>query len=187
MKLEDDKCRKPVAAALNKLGVWLPFPNVSFLLGTDAYRGRPDGEYRATNGRVVDVEFKAAAGSLFLGNPDDPLSTEGFHASQRNWHSHISSRCGVPYYLVLYAYADKKDARKKASKSLFYVVQPEHWYAMEEMIRAVNPDKNKKTVAIASKSDRMLAYRHISLEDCWSSYRFANAESVAQYLHENAK
>lgn len=184
MKLEEYKCRRPIAAELNKLGVWLPFPNVSFLLGTDAYRGRPDGEYRHPEGKVVDVEFKAASGSLYLGNEEDPSETEGFHFSQREWHRHISARSKVPYLLVVYAYPDKSDKRMKASKGAFYVVTPLIWQELEGLIYAVDPARNKRTVSIASGSDRLLAYRHISLEDMWAQHRYATAGEAALAIHE---
>lgn len=187
MKVEEFKCRRPIAAELNKLGVWLPFPNVSYLLGTDAYRGRPDGEYRSPNGRVVDVEFKAAVGSLFLGDESDPSSTEGFHASQREWHRHISARSPIPYALVVYAYPDRSDGRMSAKKAAFYVVDPPIWQELEELIRAVNPQKSRRTVAIASGSDRMLAYRHISLEEQWAAHRFTTAQEAAQAIHQRAQ
>ena len=172
-----------MAAELNKIGVWLPFPNVSYLMGTDAYRGRPDGEYRSPEGRVIDVEFKATIGSLFLGNPDDPASTEGFHGSQRNWHTAVSQRSRVPYAIVLFAYESRTDVRMKARRSWFYVVEPADWYALEEKVKAVNPQKIKRTIAVASGAERLLDYRHLSLEDCWSSFRYSSAEEAAQEVH----
>ena len=183
MNKEATKCRGPMAAELNKIGVWLPFPNVSYLLSTDAYRGRPDGEYRSPDGRVIDVEFKASVGSVFLGNPDDPASTEGFHLSQRNWHTAVSQRSNVPYVIVLFAYEDKTDTRMKNQKSWFYVAEPKDWYALEEQIKSVDSNKIKRTVAIASQSDRLLAYRHISLEDYWASRRFKSAAEAALEVH----
>lgn len=183
MSKEAVKCRAPMAAALNKIGVWLPFPNVSYMLGTDAYRGRPDGEYRSPEGRVIDVEFKAAVGSLFLGDEEDDNNTQGFHKSQREWHRHISARSRVPYALVVYAYPDRTDKRMKADKAAFYVVDPLMWQELERLIYAVDPGKNKKTVAIAQGGDRLLAYRHISLETQWATCRFMTAEDAAQEVH----
>lgn len=187
MKIEEFKCRRPIAAELNKLGVWLPFPNVSYLLGTDAYRGRPDGEYRSPNGRVVDVEFKAAVGSLFLGDEDDPSNTKGFHVSQREWHRQVSARSPVPYVLVVFAYTGDPDKRMQASKGAFYVVSPLDWNELQGLVWGVDPQKNRKTVAIASGSDRMLAYRHISLEEQWAAHRFATAQEAAQAIHQRAQ
>lgn len=183
MGKEASKCRAPVAAELNKLGVWLPFPNVSFMLNTDAYRGRPDGEYRSPNGRVIDVEFKAAIGSVYLGDPDDPASTQGFHVSQRIWHHHIQERSKVPYCIVLFAYEDKKDKRMSSKKSAFYVVDPEEWYALEETIKQISPEKIKRTAAISKGSERLLTYRHISLEEHWASRRFESAAEAANEIH----
>lgn len=176
-------CRGPMAAALNKLGVWLPFPNISYLLGTDAYRGRPDGEYRSPEGHVIDVEFKAAVGSLFLGDQDDPSNTEGFHVSQREWHRLVSARSPVPYALVLFAYTGDPGKRMQASKGAFYVVSPREWNELQGLIHAVNPEKKKNTAAIAKGSERLLAYRHISLEEQWSSWRYASAEEAAYEVH----
>lgn len=176
-------CRGPMAAALNRIGVWLPFPNISYLLGTDAYRGRPDGEYRSPEGHVIDVEFKAATGSLFLGDEDDPSNTEGFHVSQREWHRQVSARSPIPYALVVFAYTGDAGKRMRADKGAFYVVSPLDWNELQGLVWGVNPDKKKNTVAIAKGSERLLAYRHISLEEQWSSLRFSSAEEAAQEIH----
>lgn len=183
MNKEATKCRGPLAAELNKLGVWLPFPNVSYLMGTDAYKGRPDGEYRSPQGKVIDVEFKATIGSLFFGNPDDPASTEGFHGSQRSWHTAVSQRSRVPYVIALFAYESRTDRRMKAQRSWFYVVEPTDWYALEEKVKAVDLAKIKRTISVAAGAERLLAYRHLSLEECWAHLRHNTAEEAAQEIH----
>jgi hypothetical protein len=184
MSKEADWCRGPMANELNKIGIWLPFPNVSYMLGAAASGGRPDGEYRSLDGRVIDVEFKAASGSVFLGDPSDEANTEGFHLSQRRWHEKVSTRSKVPYAIVLYAYAGDKEKRRNLKEGSFYVVAPADWYAMEEINQQVNPDKIKRTVAVARGGDRLLAYRHISIEEYWSQYRYPTAADAAREVHQ---
>lgn len=186
MDTEATKCRAPLAAELNKLGVWLPFPNVSYLIKADAYRGRPDGEYRTRDGRIIDVEFKAHAGSVYLGNPQDPADTSGWHAAQRSWWRHVSrERSCVPYLLAIWTYPEAGASRFDSKKQRFFLPTPEEYLAVEQKVLEV--DTGRRTIAVAAGSDRILKHRHLSMESELAHCMFATPQEAALYIDRKAQ
>ena len=173
----EDRCRRVIARLFNEqpTSIWLPNKND----GLGYVSGRPDGEARLPGGRFVDIECKGDSGSLYLGDPEQPLAAEcrklgrnydasGWHANQRNFWQRMCEPFHSPYYIAaLVAASRDRDERFDYEAAGLFLVPPQAWLGLEAK---VSP---RKTVALSPTLERIIANRSITLESEWQVYRLA--------------
>lgn len=150
MALENTYCRKPAAKILNASGLitWIYNSNP----GNGTYiSGRPDGEALChgknfENGvpRMVFVECKADEGKLYLGNPDDPSDTSGFHHHQRSWWRQVAEKANASFCILTWIYPEREPPMYLQKNALLYLVEPKTWLALEESIKDRHNHKTAK-------------------------------------------
>ncbi len=166
MNAEQNYCRGPLARWFNQdpSHPWLP--NRNWSVGDKAHyvSGVPDG-FVCWQGRFLAIECKAAFGSLYLGDPDDPDSTEGWHYHQRSWWRQVAVPSGMTYWIAAWLYPERRPARVYNQKARCYLVRPELWIETEQKL---HPER--KTLSANPDIERIIRFKHITAATEWSGH-----------------
>lgn len=157
----EDKCRSRMAQMFNLTAQWIPNINT----GVGYISGRPDAEVRYGRNSHVDIECKGDSGSLFLGEPDNPDSTKGWHFHQRQWWERMDKWIEAPYFIAVLVAADRQASRIDYAKSGMFLVPPEAWLELEAKVFP------RKTVALSPELERIQAHKLVTIESEWPQYR----------------
>lgn len=159
----EDKCRKHLAKMFNTDKTqWVPNINT----GTGYISGRPDAEVRYPPNHHIDVECKGFRGSAFLGDPNSPDLTAGWHHHQRSWWEKMDKPFDSPYFVALLVVSERDpETRVSFEKAGMFLVPPEAWLALEQKLAG------RKTVALNPDLERIHANRDTTLESEWPQYR----------------
>ncbi len=163
MNAEQTYCRGPLARWFNQDPghPWIPNRNFSGLNRLGYESGRPDG-FVCWAGRFLAVECKAAFGSVYLGDPEDPRSTEGWHYHQRNWWRHVARPSGMSYWICAWVYPERSPARVLNRQASCYLVTPEMWMAAEAKL-----GRGRKTLAASPDTERVHRFKSITAATEW--------------------
>lgn len=139
--------RPQMSRSINRIPHAIVIPNKN--TGKGYISGLPDGFafVRGDDGvcRTICIENKGDMGSVFLGDVTNHDLTEGWHWHQREWWRKVALGLGLPYYISLWVYGQRKvPSRINMKLAHMYLMRPYRWLFIERIARTFD----SKTVAL---------------------------------------
>ncbi len=166
MNAEQRYCRGPLARWFNQdpRHPWIPNRNCSIRSSARYVSGVPDG-FVCWEGHFVAIECKAGFGSVYLGDPENEKSTEGWHYHQRNWWEHVALPSRMSYWICAWIYPERKPTRVENKQAHCYLVTPELWMATEQKL---HPER--KTLNATADIERVTRFKQVTAATEWKGH-----------------